>query len=78
MDYTNLLNLTDPKQTALLITITLWELIWKGFGMWRAGRRNQPIWFILILILNTFGILPIVYLILTKQKKIKLSKKKKK
>jgi hypothetical protein len=40
----------------------IWELIWKGLALWRAGRNNQPHWFVALLILNTVGILPIVYL----------------
>ena len=46
---------------ALLIT---WILIWKGFALWRASRKNQPVWFVIILVINTFGILEILYLFL--------------
>lgn len=63
-----------PISPFLFISILLWELIWKGFGLWRAGRKNQPVWFILILILNTLGILPIIYLIITRNKNIKKKK----
>jgi len=46
----------------LLIPLAVWEAVWKGLGMWRAGRNNQPGWFVVIFILNTLGILPILYL----------------
>ena len=46
----------------LLAFASLWELCWKGFGLWRASRNKEINWFIAILILNTIGILPIVYL----------------
>jgi len=46
----------------ILIPLGIWELIWKGIALWRCGRNNQPDWFIAILVLNTMGILPIVYL----------------
>jgi hypothetical protein len=46
----------------LLPLMSIWELIWKGLALWRAGRNNQPHWFVALLILNTVGILPIVYL----------------
>ncbi len=52
-----------------LIPLMIWEMVWKGFALWRAGRNNQPVWFVLMLILNTVGILPIIYLILTSKKK---------
>ena len=50
--------------------------------MWRAAKNNQITWFVITLLFNTFGILPIVYLqffqkdlnILT-SKKEKVSKK---
>lgn len=46
----------------LAIAITVWEMIWKGKGMWRAARQDQGKWFVAILLINTMGILPIVYL----------------
>ncbi len=47
----------------LIVVVAIWELIWKGIALWRAGRNNHLAWFIVILILNTVGILPLVYLI---------------
>ncbi len=46
-----------------VIIISLWELIWKGIALWKCGRNNQLVWFIAILVLNTAGILPIIYLL---------------
>ena len=46
----------------LLLLLAVWELVWKGFALWRAGRNNQSTWFIVMLILNTAGILEILYL----------------
>ncbi len=46
----------------LLITLIFWEITWKGIALWKAGRNNQLKWFLAILILNTVGILPIIYL----------------
>jgi len=45
-----------------LIPLIIWELVWKGIALWKSGRNNQPVWFVVILILNTVGILPIIYL----------------
>ncbi|MDH7517465.1 MAG: DUF5652 family protein [Candidatus Thermoplasmatota archaeon] len=45
-----------------LIPLIIWELIWKGIALWKSGRNNQLKWFIAIFILNTIGILPIIYL----------------
>jgi len=47
---------------SLIYVLVIWSLIWKGFGLWRASKNNSPAWFIAILILNTLGILEILYL----------------
>ncbi|MFH1855428.1 MAG: DUF5652 family protein [bacterium] len=52
-------------ETSTLIWITpliVWSVIWKGIALWKSGRNNQLKWFIAILVLNTAGILPIIYL----------------
>ena len=49
-----------------LAALAIWEIIWKGLGLWRAGRRNEPIWFVAILLVNSVGLLPIIYLVMTK------------
>ena len=47
--------------------IVIWSLAWKGLAMWRAARHGHQAWFIVFLIVNTAGILEIIYL-LTKGK----------
>lgn len=46
----------------LFVAIAIWDLVWKFLGMWKAAKKNSPIWFVAIGILNTLGILPILYL----------------
>lgn len=58
MDY----NLSTTWTVALVIAV-VWELIWKGFALWKAARRDQPYWYAAILLMNTMGILPIAYLL---------------
>ena len=53
----------------VLVAIMIWDLVWKGIGMWKAGRSNQIAWFVCILIFNTAGILPIIYLLFFQKKK---------
>ncbi len=47
----------------------LWSLIWKGLGLWHASRAGKPWWFIVILLINTFGLLEIFYLFVIEKKK---------
>ena len=42
--------------------LIIWTVIWKGIALWKSGRNNQLTWFIFLLVLNTAGILPILYL----------------
>jgi hypothetical protein len=51
-----------PSFWIVLAIAAVWELIWKGIALWKAGRQNQLVWFIFILIVNSAGILPIIYL----------------
>ena len=40
----------------------IWSMVWKGIALWRAGRNGHLGWFIALLIVNTLGILEIVYI----------------
>ena len=53
---------------AVLVT---WEVIWKLIALWKAARNEQLGWFICIALINTAGILPIIY-ILTHRKEEKV------
>ena len=50
----------------VLVSLAVWEAAWKGLALWKAGRRNQPGWFVALLVVNSVGLLPIVYLFLVK------------
>jgi len=60
---------TNPQFSALILILLLWELFWKGIALWKAARESQKYWFIAILVLNTAGILPILYIFLFKKGK---------
>lgn len=56
------------KNPELFIAAIIWTLIWKGFALWRAAELRQKWWFIAFLVLNTLGILEIIYLFLVVRK----------
>lgn len=58
MDY----NLS-PTWTMVLIILIVWEVAWKGVALWRASRNDQVEWFVALLIVNSLGVLPILYLV---------------
>jgi len=59
-----------------LAFLIAWELVWKIVAMYKAGQQKELWWFICIFIFNTFGLLPIIYLLIDSVKKenIELSK----
>jgi hypothetical protein len=45
-----------------LIPIVIWELCWKAVALWKAAKNNHTTWYVCLLILNTVGLLPIIYI----------------
>jgi len=46
----------------ILIVLVLWTLPWKGIALWKAAQRKDLVWFIILLLFNTLGILEILYI----------------
>ena len=46
----------------LLALIIVWIFIWKGIALWKSARLSHKKWFVTLLIINTFGILEIIYI----------------
>ena len=42
--------------------IFIWSLVWKGLALWKSAQKKSIIWFIALLIINTIGILEILYI----------------
>ena len=45
-----------------------WEMVWKGLALWHSAKNKQAPWFIVMFVINTLGILPIIYLLWFKPK----------
>lgn len=64
---TSLFPFLEGIPTFVLLTVfiflTLWTTIIKAFALWFAAKNGQPLWFVAMLILNTLGILELVYLL---------------
>ena len=46
----------------LLVVVILWSIIWKGMALWKSAREGSKVWFVVLLVVNTVGILDILYL----------------
>ncbi len=58
-------------QEIILITVLIWSIIWKGFALWKSARNNQKYWFMVMLVVNTAGILEILYISFFHKKTLK-------
>ena len=47
---------------SFVLLAVAWSLLWKGLALWRAAKRGDMWWFIAFLLINTLGILEIIYL----------------
>lgn len=64
--------------TWLLVIILLWTLTWKLLALWKSARNSHLIWFIVMAVINTMGILPILYIFVFSKLKYKSVVKPKK
>ncbi|HEX8994275.1 MAG TPA: DUF5652 family protein [Candidatus Paceibacterota bacterium] len=46
----------------VMAVLLVWSIVWKGLALWAAARDGSKVWFVVLLILNTAGILEILYL----------------
>ena len=51
-----------PEVAVGFVIIFIWSLIWKGIALWKAARTGSKPWFIILLLVNVFGILEIIYI----------------
>ncbi len=52
----------DGSFLILLIVLMIWVTVWKGLALWKAAQLHHTWWFIAMLLINTIGILEILYI----------------
>ena len=52
----------------ILFLIVAWSIYWKGMALWKAARRGEKAWFVALLVINTLGILEILYIYVFSEK----------
>ena len=68
------LGISTTLTIILISIISIWTLIWKGFGLWKASKKNHIVWFVIFLVFNTLGILEILYLFIFSKMSLKKNK----
>jgi len=46
----------------VIVLLAVWSLVWKGMALWKSARHAHKVWFVVLLVTNTVGILDILYL----------------
>lgn len=72
----NSLGSIDQFPVWIFFILYIWSILWKGLALWRSANLKQRNWFVAILVLNTVGILEIVYLFFFATKRLKLTELK--
>jgi hypothetical protein len=54
---------------AVTLLIIIWSLVWKSVALWHAARSNQKVWFVVLILVNTLGILEIIYIFFLRKDK---------
>ena len=52
--------------------LAIWSLFWKGLALWKSARNDERYWFVGLLVINTMGILEILYLFVFAKTKLVL------
>ena len=57
-----------PKifNSPLLFLLIIADLVLKGISLYKSARRDQKVWFVALLLINSLGVLPFVYLVIHK------------
>ncbi len=76
-DIVNIASLLDVSPL-LLGVVLIWSLTWKGLALWKSARKRQLVWFIVLLVINTLGILEILYIFIFSELGKKTGKVKRK
>lgn len=59
----------NPGVLGLVLVLMVAVMTLKGFALWRAARNNSSAWFIALLVVNTLGVLELLYLFVFGKKK---------
>lgn len=46
-----------------ILPLAIFDFVLKAFSLWRSARRGEKVWFVVLLIVNSLGILPLIYLL---------------
>ncbi len=63
------------QNIAWLLPLIIGDSILRGYSLWKASQSSRKYWFIALFIVNSLGLLPLIYLIFIDRKKLTHEKK---
>ncbi len=69
LEQINLINNFIAQNPVIFWAVFIWSLAWKGIALWKSARLNKMWWFIPLLVINTMGILEILYIFIFSEKR---------
>lgn len=45
-----------------MVPLIIWVIFWEGFALWKAATKRHLVWFIILLLVNSLGLLEIAYI----------------
>ncbi len=58
------------------LALFAWVIAWKGMALWKAAQKGHKPWFVVFLIVNTLGVLEILYIYVFSEGGFKRGEKK--
>lgn len=59
--------LSSPMNQPYIYLLLLADLVLRGLALYKSAKKDQKVWFVALLIVNSLGVLPLVYLFLQKK-----------
>ena len=53
----------------LILPLVIIDIILKTVSLWKAARNNQLYWFIALALVNSAGLLPLIYILFFQKKR---------
>ena len=76
-EYFNIIASQLGMSVWLLIMILVWSLTWKLLALWKSARKGSLAWFAILALVNTVGILEILYIFVFSKINLKGKKEEK-
>lgn len=52
----------SPQLRFLFVLLLVWSIAWKLVSLWKSARHGQKIWFAVLFLVNSVGVLDLIYL----------------